>query len=73
VIHPLTGPVYVNGAESGDLLQVEIGEITPEPFGFTVQIPGFGFLRDYFPEPYILGWSSCRGQPDGPWRHGKPR
>jgi formamidase len=56
VVHPLTGPVYVNGAEPGDLLEVQIGEITPEPFGFTVQVPGFGFLRDYFPEPYIVKW-----------------
>lgn len=56
VVHPLTGPVYVNGAEPGDLLEVQIGEITPEPFGFTVQIPGFGFLRDVFTEPHIVKW-----------------
>jgi formamidase len=57
VVHPLTGPVYVNGAEPGDLLEVQIGEITPQPFGFTVEIPGFGFLRDYFPQPFIVRWS----------------
>lgn len=56
VVHPLTGPVYVNGAEPGDLLEVEIGEIRPEPFAFTAQIPGFGFLRDYFPEPFLVRW-----------------
>src|SRR3712207_3702298 len=39
VVHPLTGPVYVEGAEAGDLLEIEIGEITPEPFGYTVQVP----------------------------------
>jgi formamidase len=61
VVHPLTGPVYVNGAEPGDLLEVQIGQITPEPFGFTVQIPGFGFLRDYFPEPYIAKWNISDG------------
>ena len=27
VVHPLTGPVYVEGAEPGDLLEVEILEI----------------------------------------------
>ena len=57
VVHPLTGPVYINGAEPGDLLEVQIGEITPEPFGFTVQIPGFGFLRDVFTEPHIVKWT----------------
>jgi formamidase len=61
VVHALTGPVYVNGAEPGDLLEVRIGEISPEPFGFTVQIPGFGFLRDYFPEPHIVRWDISDG------------
>src|SRR5204863_1493143 len=56
VVHPLTGPVYVNGAEPGDLLEVQIGDITPEPFGYTVEVPGFGFLRDHFPEPFIVHW-----------------
>src|SRR5215471_7220917 len=35
VVHPLTGPIYVNGAEPGDLLEVAIVEIEPQPFGFT--------------------------------------
>ena len=56
VVHPLTGPVYVEGAEPGDLLAVEIVDIEPDTYGFTVQIPGFGFLRDVFPEPYKVNW-----------------
>jgi len=56
VVHPLTGPVYVEGAEPGDLLGVEIVDIEPDRYGFTVQIPGFGFLRDVFPEPYKVNW-----------------
>ena len=55
-VHPLTGPVYVEGAEPGDLLAVEIIDIEPDRYGFTVQIPGFGFLRDVFPEPYKVNW-----------------
>lgn len=66
VVHPLTGPVYVNGAEPGDLLEVQIGEITPEPFGFTVQIPGFGFLRDIFTEPHIVRWRIADGYATSP-------
>ncbi|HEX6325654.1 MAG TPA: acetamidase/formamidase family protein [Jiangellaceae bacterium] len=62
VVHPLTGPVYVEGAEPGDLLEVEILDVTPEPYGFTVQVPGFGFLRDEFPEPYVVHWDI-----DGDW------
>lgn len=60
-VHPLTGPVYVEGAEPGDLLEVRIGEIQPEPFGFTVQVPGFGFLRDDFPQPHIVHWRIANG------------
>jgi formamidase len=40
VVHPLTGPVYVNGAESGDLLEVEVLEVEPDRYGYTVQVPG---------------------------------
>jgi formamidase len=61
VVHPLTGPVYVAGAEPGDLLAVEIIDIEPDRYGFTVQIPGFGFLRDEFPEPFKVDWDIADG------------
>jgi formamidase len=61
VVHPLTGPVYVEGAEPGDLLAVEIVDIEPDTYGFTVQVPGFGFLRDFFPEPYKVNWDIAGG------------
>ncbi len=61
VVHPLTGPVYVTGAEPGDLLEIKILEVEPAPFGFTVQIPGFGFLRDEFPDPFIVRWRIADG------------
>src|SRR2546425_919169 len=57
LVHPLTGPVFVNGAEPGDLLEVHIVDITPQPFGFTTIIPGFGFLRDFFPTPFLVKWT----------------
>jgi formamidase len=61
LVHPLTGPVFVDGAEPGDLLVAEIHEVIPEPFGFTVQVPGFGFLRDDFPEPFLVRWELADG------------
>ena len=61
VVHPLTGPVYVEGAEPGDLLAVEIVDIEPDTYGFTVQAPGFGFLRDVFPEPFRVDWDIADG------------
>ena len=58
-VHPLTGPVFVKGAEPGDLLEAELLEIEPDPWdswGYTLQAPGFGFLRDDFPDPHIVHW-----------------
>ena len=56
VAHPLTGPVYVKGAEPGDLLEIEYVDIIPQSYGWTRNRPGAGFLRDYFPNPYLVHW-----------------
>jgi formamidase len=56
VVHPLTGPVHVAGAEPGDMLVVDILDVSTGTFGYTMQSPGFGFLRDDFPEPFLARW-----------------
>jgi formamidase len=58
LVHPLTGPLFVNGAERGDVLAVTILDVIPGPdrFGYTIIVPGFGFLRDAFPNPFIVHW-----------------
>src|SRR5215471_7442281 len=76
VVHPLTGPVFVTGAEPGDLLEVGILEVAPEPFGFTCQIPGFGFLADVFTEPHLVRWQIEGGSATSDrtcWRWGSSR
>lgn len=49
----LTGPIYIDGAEPGDVLQIEILEIIPYPDGFNIQPePSFmknGLLVDDYP------------------------
>jgi formamidase len=60
--HPLTGPVYVEGAEPGDLLEVEILGYEHADFGITAFVPGFGFLADVFEEPYLVVWELTGGQ-----------
>ncbi|MGJ3246047.1 MAG: acetamidase/formamidase family protein [Elainellaceae cyanobacterium] len=60
LVHPMTGPVYVNGAERGDVLAVTLVDIAPDDYGYTVIVPGFGFLRDQFTEPYIANWLLTR-------------
>jgi len=52
-IHPLTGPVYVEGAEPGDVLAVKLHEIELGDWGWSGVFPGFGFLADEFTEPYL--------------------
>ena len=54
--HPLTGPVYIKGAEPGDLLEIEYVDIIPESYGWTRNRPGAGFLRDLFPESFVVHW-----------------
>lgn len=51
-IHPLTGPVYVEGAQPGDVLKVTILEIDPGDWGWAAVVPGFGFLADEFPDAH---------------------
>lgn len=55
-INPVTGPIYVDGAEPGDALKVTIEEFKPSGFGWTANIPGFGLLADDFKEPALTLW-----------------
>jgi acetamidase/formamidase len=49
-VHPLTGPIYVEGAEPGDIVEVKIlGFEFLHPYGVTGFRPGGGTLPDDFP------------------------
>ena len=52
-VYPLAGPVYVEGAEPGDTLAVEILDIHTKGWGWTAILPGLGLLADDFTEPYL--------------------
>ena len=41
-VHPLTGPVFVKGAQPGDVLEVEFLDISAQPHAFTAIVPGLG-------------------------------
>ena len=43
-VHTLTGPIYVQGAEAGDVLAVELLDLEPGDWGWTGMGPDFGFL-----------------------------
>jgi acetamidase/formamidase len=55
-VNPVTGPVYVDGAEPGDALKVTVEAFEPSGFGWTALIPGFGLLADQFPDPALTLW-----------------
>lgn len=38
--HTLTGPVFINGAEPGDVLKIRINRIVPRAYGTNFNIPG---------------------------------
>lgn len=54
--HPLTGPVYVKGAQPGHVLAVEVRAVEPGPWGWTAIAPGRGLLPNDFAEPYLHQW-----------------
>ena len=58
-IHPLTGPVAIEGAEPGDVLQVDLLDLQHEGWSYTAFFPGevgMGLLPEDFPDPGIHVW-----------------
>src|SRR3954463_8247548 len=56
--HSMTGPVYVNGAEPGDVLEIRILKIVPKKVGTNFNLPGkefptIGALAKDFPEGHV--------------------
>ena len=56
-INPVTGPVFIDGAEPGDVLKVTLLSFRPSGWGWTANIPGFGLLADDFKEPALHLWT----------------
>jgi acetamidase/formamidase len=61
--HPLTGPVRVRGARRGDVLVVEIVDVTPRAsYGWTHVAPGRGLLpAGDFAKPFLQIWDLADG------------
>ena len=60
--HALNGPVTLKGARAGDVLQVEILELKPGDWGYTMIAPGSGLLQEDFHEPYLKIWDLSNGE-----------
>jgi acetamidase/formamidase len=51
--HMINGPIYIEGAEPGDSLEVRILDVTPRiPYGTVSATPGSGGLPDLVPRPF---------------------
>jgi acetamidase/formamidase len=55
-VHPLTGPVFVKGAQPGDTLEVEILKLEHNGWGYNGFLPGFGLLAEDFNYAYVQHW-----------------
>ncbi len=56
LVNPVTGPVFVDGAQPGDALRIKVLSFAPSGWGWTANIPGFGLLADHFKEPHLHIW-----------------
>lgn len=55
-IHALTGPIWVDGAEPGDVLQVDVLATRHCGWGWSSIVEGLGFLKQRFHDPYLFHW-----------------
>ena len=60
-VNPTCGPIFVEGAEVGTVLQIEILNLRMGSFGWTGIIPGFGLLADQFTTPWLNIWAMRGG------------
>lgn len=56
----VNGPIFVDGAQPGDTLEIEVISIKTAEWGWTGLIPGFGLLADVFTEPALKIWELNR-------------
>jgi acetamidase/formamidase len=55
-IHALTGPIFIEEAEPGDVLRVDILEVAHKGWGWTSLVTGLGFLKERFTTPFLFLW-----------------
>jgi acetamidase/formamidase len=69
--HSVTGPIYVNGAEPGDVMEIRILKMTPKAFGVNFNLPGKEFptigalapeMPDGFVRYFYLDWDKRQAE-----------
>ena len=62
-VNPVSGPIYIENAKVGDIIEVEFLKFDTSGWGWTAVIPGFGLLSDEFKDPDINIWSYDKYNP----------
>jgi acetamidase/formamidase len=55
-IHALTGPIWIDGAEPGDVLEIDVLATRHGGWGWSSVTESLGFLKDRFHNPYLFQW-----------------
>ena len=56
-IHALTGPIWIDGAEPGDVLEIDVLATRHHGWGWSSIVEGLGFLKERFHSPYLFHWN----------------
>jgi len=62
-VNPVTGPIFVENANEGDVIEVELIDFITSGWGWTAIIPGFGLLADEFKEADLNLWKYDKNNP----------
>jgi len=57
---PLTGPIFIDGAEAGDAVKITILDFMPSGWGWSAITTRYGILPDQFPDPHLKIWNYDR-------------
>jgi acetamidase/formamidase len=73
--HSVTGPIYVKGAEPGDVLEIRILKIVPKNFGINFNLPGkefptIGALAPEMPDGFIKFFTLIPGKRSAEFKPG---
>ena len=62
-VNPVTGPIFIEDAKEGDVVEVELIDFIASGWGWTAVIPGFGLLSDEFKDPDLNLWKYNKDNP----------
>jgi|TARA_Y100000294_G_scaffold164543_1_gene171400 formamidase len=62
-VNPVTGPIFIEDAKEGDVVEVELIDFISSGWGWTAVIPGFGLLSDEFKDPDLNLWKYNKDNP----------